>query len=127
MKRNFKVLLLVSFIGVLMISTFTPNRLNRYVKRKIRAYTAAPKGISQGVMFQKTALGNQLKGQYPSLVIGPDEKLYASSIDGKIKQFLIQDNGNLLLENTFKPFGELSKFTIGPAFDPSSNADGLIV
>ena len=106
---------------------FYPNRLNRYVQRRIRFYKTAPNGLLEGVMFQKITLGNGVKGQYTSLVVGPDKKLYAGAIDGKIKRFVIRPNGDLSLEHIYKPFGEESKLTIGLAFDPGSNSDSLIV
>ena len=109
------------------IIVFYPNKLNRYVKRKFRVYTTTPNGTLEGVIFQKIELGDWANGQFTSLVIGPDHKLYASAIDGKIMRFLIQPLGNLLLEHTFKPFCEESKLTNGLAFDPASKSDSLIV
>ncbi|WP_072865824.1 c-type cytochrome [Arenibacter palladensis] len=127
MNRKIKKLIFILPIVLLAVVAFYPNRLNRYVKRKFRAYAAAPKSELKGVMFQRIELVNMVKGPYTSLVIGPDHKLYASAIDGKIMRFLILPSGDLLLEHTFKPFGEVSKFTIGLAFDPASKSDSLIV
>ncbi|MBT2159755.1 c-type cytochrome [Zobellia barbeyronii] len=123
MKKVLVVILAAAFVFIL----FYPNRLNRYIQRRIRFYKTAPSGLLEDVMFQKIALGNTVQGQYTSLVIGPDNKLYAGAIDGKIKRFVIRPNGDLSLEHIFKPFGEESKLTIGLAFDPASTADSLIV
>jgi glucose/arabinose dehydrogenase/cytochrome c5 len=127
MSRKTKKNLLIVLSIALAILVFYPNRINRYFKRKYRAHTSAPKGTLEGVMFQKIALDDEAQGQFTSLVIGPDHKLYAGAIDGKIKRFVIEPSGHLLLEHTFKPYGETSKFTIGLAFDPSSTPDSLIV
>ena len=121
-----KTLVGVLLVGLVLL-VFYPNRLNRYVNRRLRAYNTAPKGILEGVLFQKIALGKEVEGQFTSLAIGPDHKLYAAAIDGKIMRFLIQPSGDLRLEHTFRPFGELSKLTIGLAFDPVSKPDSLVV
>ncbi|MDO6810416.1 PQQ-dependent sugar dehydrogenase [Zobellia galactanivorans] len=120
-------ILVVLFFGVLAVLIFYPNRVNRYVKRKYRAYITVPKGTLNEVFFQKVELGSEVKGLYTSLVFGPDHKLYAGEIDGKIKRFQVQPSGELRLEHTFKPYGEESKFSIGLAFDPASTSDSLIV
>ncbi|SIS42661.1 Glucose / Sorbosone dehydrogenase [Zobellia uliginosa] len=127
---NLKIqrILVVLLSGVFAVLIFYPNRLNRYVKRKYRAYVTAPKGtLKDDVTFQKIELGSEVKGLYTSLVFGPDHKLYAGEIDGKIKRFQVQPSGELRLEHTFKPYGEESKFSIGLAFDPASTFDSLIV
>lgn len=121
-----KTLVGVLLVGLVLL-VFYPNRLNRYVNRRLRAYNTAPRGILEGVLFQKIALGKEVEGQFTSLAIGPDHKLYAAAIDGKIMRFLIQPSGDLRLEHTFRPFGELSKLTIGLAFDPVSKPDSLVV
>ncbi|MDE3741490.1 c-type cytochrome [Maribacter polysaccharolyticus] len=126
MKRNvIKPMIFVLLVGGSLL-VFYPNRLTRYAKRKIRAYTTAPKGTLEAVLFQKIELNEGVKGQFTSLVMAPDHKLYASAIDGKIMRFLILPTGNLVLEHTFKPFGEASKLTIGLALDPDSRPDSLI-
>ncbi|MBD0850788.1 c-type cytochrome [Maribacter arenosus] len=127
MNGKIKKLLVVLLAMGLVILVFYPNRLNRYVKRKFRAYATTPKGTMEGVMFQKIVLGEGVKGQFTSLLIGPDDKLYAAAIDGKIRRFLFLPSGDLQLEHTFQPFGEASKLTIGLAFDPASRSDSLIV
>lgn len=79
-----------------------------------------------GVRFRKVDLGEEVYGKHSSLVLGPEGKLYASTLDGTIKRFFIQKDGTLKLEHTFTPFGEETKFLIGLAFDPSSNPDSLV-
>ncbi len=93
----------------------------------MRVYHTAPKGTLEGVEFQKILLDDTTDGIYTSLTIGPDHKLYACSIDGKIKRFVIENDGSLHLERIYKPFGKGSKMTIGLAFDPISTSDSLIV
>ncbi|MDO6519621.1 c-type cytochrome [Zobellia uliginosa] len=120
-------ILVVLLSGVLAVLIFYPNRVNRYVKRKYKSYVTTPKGTLNEVFFQKVELGSEVKGLYTSLAIGPDHKLYAGEIDGKIKRFQVLPSGELRLEHTFKPYGEESKFSIGLAFDPASTSDSLIV
>ncbi len=114
-------------LGLLLILVFYPNRINRYINRQIRIYNTMPNNELDGVLFQKVNLDKTIKGQFTSLAIGPDHKLYASEINGKILRFNIQPTGELQLEHTFKPYGDLSKFTIGLAFDPISSPDSLII
>ncbi|WP_158974668.1 c-type cytochrome [Cellulophaga sp. L1A9] len=121
-----KIFLIVVSV-TLVILVFYPNRLNRYVRRTFRVYATTPKGELAGVQFQKITLDDRVKGQYTSLVMGPDHKLYASAINGEIKRFIILPSGELVLEQTFKPYGNASKFTIGLAFDPAATSDSLIV
>ena len=127
MSSKLKKILVVLFAGAFILFLFYPSRVKRYIKRQVRAYTTAPNGVMNGIAFRKIKLSKKVQGQYTSLVIGPDNKLYAGAIDGKIKRFLIRPNGDLSLEHIFKPFGDKSKLTIGLAFDPASRADSLIV
>lgn len=70
-------------------------------------------------------------GQYSSLTIGPDGKLYALSIEGLIKRFLINADGTLdtpeLLYSLQDSLGKrVKRLAIGFTFDPSSTASNLI-
>jgi hypothetical protein len=80
--------------------------------------------------FDKINLPNTT-GQYSSLSIGPDGKLYALSIDGIIKRFLIRADGTLetpeLLNSLQDSSGKrVKRLSIGFAFDPSATASNLI-
>jgi len=74
----------------------------------------------------------QTKGQYTTLTIGPDEKLYALSLDGIIKRFVINHDGTLkdpeVLYSLQDEYGTRTKrLAIGFAFDPSATATNLVV
>ncbi|MDO6471541.1 c-type cytochrome [Maribacter sp. 1_MG-2023] len=127
MNGKFNKTAILFIIALSLFFAFYPNRINRYIKRKLRVYNTAPKDVIDGIMFQKVDLDNTIRGQFTTLTIGPDHKLYAAEIDGRILRFKIKPSGELKLEHTFKPYGEFSKFTIGLAFDPFSTPDSLVV
>jgi glucose/arabinose dehydrogenase/mono/diheme cytochrome c family protein len=79
----------------------------------------------EGVKFDKIDLGTQVEGQFTSLAMGPDGKLYANQLDGKIKRFKIKLDGTLSLDAEFKPFGDTPKASIGLVFDPLAGVDNL--
>ncbi|MCU0445716.1 MAG: c-type cytochrome [Microscillaceae bacterium] len=79
----------------------------------------------EGVRFDKKDLGSAVSGQFTSLAIGPDGRLYANQLDGKIKRFTIKADGTLALDAEFKPFGSTTKALIGLVFDPSATATNL--
>jgi hypothetical protein len=81
-------------------------------------------GISGIASFERTILPNS-KGQHTTLAIGPDGKLYASTIDGKIKRFTIKSDGTLDVPQVMTPVG--NRMIIGLAFDPASTATNPIV
>ena len=56
--------------------------------------TPVPGNLS-GVSFEKVSLSTTSGKQYTSLVIGPDNRLYATTIDGFILRFPINSNGTL--------------------------------
>ncbi|MEP6594957.1 MAG: Ig-like domain-containing protein, partial [Ginsengibacter sp.] len=75
------------------------------------------------VKFEKVFLGNTT-GRHSSLTIGPDGKLYALTIDGLIKRFLINSDGTLsnpeILYSLQDAYGARQpRLAIGFAFDPS--------
>ena len=119
-------------------STFTTGRLN--------ANPGTLRDLSD-VAFtpvSDTTLGEGTTGQrFSSLVIGPDEKLYASTLgnfqsDGQIFRWTIKSDGTLtdlevlspeLLGGTHPETGVRSsdnRLIIGLVFDPSSTPDDLI-
>ncbi len=84
------------------------------------------------VAFEKVALPDASADgdRYSSMVIGPDGKLYASTIDGRIKRFPI------LADDTLGPAETISsiqaheggpRVIIGLAFDPAATANNLIL
>ncbi|MEH0153893.1 malectin domain-containing carbohydrate-binding protein [Limibacter armeniacum] len=78
------------------------------------------------VNFTKVDLS--ITGQHSSLEIGPDGKLYASTINGEIKCFEIQSDGTLANQVTYSPFGgPNNKIIVGLEFDPSATPDNLLV
>ena len=79
------------------------------------------------VNFTQVDLGTDAQGMYTSLIIGPDGKLYATSVDGRIKRFNINPvDGTLTLDQEITPFGANPKLLISIEFDPSATADNLI-
>ncbi|MDJ1498092.1 malectin domain-containing carbohydrate-binding protein [Cytophagaceae bacterium DM2B3-1] len=92
-----------------------------------------------GVAFNKDInFGPNLTGRHSSLVIGPDHKLYASTLEGTIKRWVIQADGTLSSYEELTPVltssrtdgtnGQVEGRTIiGLAFDPAATANNLIV
>ena len=84
----------------------------------------------RAVAFDKIDLPNTI-GQYSSLTMGPDGKLYALSIDGLINRYSIKPDGTL---ETPEPLYSLQdaygtrtqRLSIGLTFDPSATASNLI-
>ncbi|WP_018615478.1 Ig-like domain-containing protein [Segetibacter koreensis] len=82
------------------------------------------------VQFDKIEMQNT-KGQHSTLTIGPDGKLYALSIDGVIKRFIINPDGTLqdpeLLYSLQDEYEARTKrLAIGLTFDPSATASNLV-
>ncbi|MEO7800835.1 MAG: Ig-like domain-containing protein, partial [Ginsengibacter sp.] len=82
------------------------------------------------VAFDKITLTNTV-GQHSSITIGPDNKLYAITIDGIIKRFTINTYGTLgtpqLIYSLQDETGTRQKrLAVGLAFDPTSTATNLI-
>lgn len=76
----------------------------------------------EGVGFEKVKLGADAKGRFTTLIVGPDAKLYATTIEGLVKRFIIKEDGTLKLEHTFDIFKGKEKLLIGFEFEPSANA-----
>jgi hypothetical protein len=86
------------------------------------------------VRFTKTDLtsvGNGTNGKYTSVVIGPDNRLYAGMITGRIRIFDINANGTITLDETLEFFYnanfEEQRPVIGMTFDPASTPDNIIL
>jgi hypothetical protein len=82
------------------------------------------------VKFNKVELINA-NGRHSSLTLGPDGKLYALSIDGVIKRFLINPDGTLegpeLIYSLQDATGtRQQRLAVGLAFAPNSTATNLV-
>ena len=87
-------------------------------------------GKLTNVKFKKMRLPNTT-GNHSTLTIGPDGKLYALSIDGVIKRFVINNDGTLkdpeLIYSLQNAGGARQpRLAIGLVFDPSSTAGNLV-
>jgi Bacterial Ig-like domain len=80
-----------------------------------------------GVSFTKTAVAQTQ--QWVSLTIGPDRKLYGSTLDGYITRWTINADGTLANKQTISTVralhGNADRTVIGLAFDPASTAGNL--
>ena len=103
-------------------------KIKRFFDHKIMIakYGKTANGELQSVFFKKINLGKDADGKYSSLTIGPNNKLYAASIDGKIKSYFIKNDGSIKLEHTYAIFGSYQKLLIGLHFDPNANEENLI-
>ena len=66
---------------------------------------------------------------YTSLAIGPDRKLYATTVDGRIKRFPINEDGTLGGAETITSLQQEEggpRLLIGFAFDPSATASNPV-
>ncbi|MDX2303316.1 MAG: malectin domain-containing carbohydrate-binding protein [Microscillaceae bacterium] len=79
-----------------------------------------------GVTFTKVDLGNDAKGMHTTLTVGPDNKLYATSVDGRIKRFVINPDGTLGPVEILTPFGAEQRLLISLEFDPAAREDSLV-
>ena len=67
--------------------------------------------------------------KHTSLVIGPDNKLYATTVDGRIKRFTIQADGTLGTPQVISSLQQAeggARLLIGFAFDPNATANNLV-
>jgi glucose/arabinose dehydrogenase len=82
------------------------------------------------IVFSKT---NQTAGAgktYASLAWGPDNKLYAGTLDGEIVRFTVGTDGTLSSPQTITTVNTnntTKRFVIGMEFDPASTASNLIM
>jgi regulation of enolase protein 1 (concanavalin A-like superfamily) len=82
------------------------------------------------ISFEKVPLPASTGQTYTSVTIGPDHKLYASTIDGLIQRFSISGDGSLGSAQTITTVQTSnggSRAITGIAFDPSSTAGNLIL
>jgi len=82
------------------------------------------------VQFERVALPGTAGVTFTCVRVGPDAKLYAGSIDGRIFRYAIAADGTLSSPETFS---SLVKFNQGPrlltgfSFDPKSTPDNVIL
>jgi len=91
---------------------------------------SSPTNNETNAQFDKIALPNAT-GQHSSLTIGPDQKLYALTIDGIIKRFTINADGTLgtpqLIYSLQDQYAtRTQRLAIGFTFDPSATATNLV-
>ena len=79
------------------------------------------------VMFTRTEMKDVVKDMYTSLTIGPDHRLYAGTLHGRIIRYNILKNGDLQLDQIFEPFGKEERLMIGLEFDPKASANDITV
>ncbi|MDX6414364.1 MAG: large repetitive protein, partial [Gaiellaceae bacterium] len=83
-----------------------------------------------GAAFDKVALSTATGKMFTSLVIGPDGKLYAGTLDGEIDRFAINADGTLgtaEVINSIKTANGGARSIIGMAFDPNATATNPIL
>lgn len=86
--------------------------------------------VSSDIKFDKVLL-KYTAGQHSSVTIGPDGKLYACAIDGRIKRFTIKADGTLTKPEVLYSLQDISgkripRITIGFTFDPTATAENLV-
>jgi hypothetical protein len=87
-------------------------------------------GTDTSVTFAKVALPNAPVKTYTSVLLGPDGKLYAGTINGEILRFAINADGTLGAPQSIVSLQTANggnRLLIGLKFDPSSTAGNLIL
>ncbi len=78
------------------------------------------------IEFTKTAQGGASNASWATLDIGPDNRLYAVSLSGRVARWDIQPDGTLTNETTLYTFNP-ARAIIGLAFDPASTPSNPIL
>ena len=84
--------------------------------------------VSLPISFDKISLPTAEGSMFTCVEIGPDHKLYASTLDGRILRFAINSDGMLASPKTIKTIQRENKgprLITGIKFDPSSTAENL--
>lgn len=87
-------------------------------------------GTDTSVTFEKVALANAPVKTYTSVLLGPDGKLYAGTVNGEILRFAINADGTLGVAQSITSLQTANggnRLLIGLRFDPSSTAGNLIL
>ena len=90
---------------------------------KFTTGTAGPV-VDPDIVFNKTNQSTSLGYQYTSLAWGPDNKLYAGTLDGQILRFSVGSGGTLGTPEVFNTVNTGSgdtEFIIGLEFDPGEH------
>lgn len=94
------------------------------------SFTTGTQGgtVDTSVAFSQTAQTASQGVRYTSMAFGPDGKLYATTIDGKIYRFAVGADGTLGTPQIISTIINSGPRTaIGLAFDPASTASDLIL
>jgi hypothetical protein len=81
------------------------------------------------IVFEKVVQAASEGEHYTSLVIGPDGKLYATTVFGQIKRFDILEDGTLAQAETLSSLVDAEgepRLLIGLIFDPAATAANLV-
>jgi fibronectin type 3 domain-containing protein len=103
-------------------STFVP-----YTATFTTGNTGGPS--TSNIAFDKVALTTTNGSSYTSVTIGPDKKLYATTVDGHIIRWNLNADGTLgtsQIIDTIRNKEGGDRAIIGLTFDPSSTASNLI-
>ncbi len=100
----------------------------RFLPESRSFVTGSATAVGTAVKFEQVALSSAPANPYTAVEIGPDNKLYAATLTGKILRFNILPDGTL---GTFQTINSVVsangglRTIIGLKFDPSSTADNL--
>lgn len=86
--------------------------------------------VSLPISFDKVILPGTAGNMFTCVEIGPDHKLYASTLDGRILRFVMKPDGTLDAPKTIKTIqreNQGPRLITGIKFDPASTADNLVV
>ena len=87
-------------------------------------------GGGADVNFEKVLLPTARGENFTTVTIGPDDKLYASTIAGEVWRWVINPDGTLQTPEVISSLQTANggpRMLIGITFDPSSTADNLIL
>ena len=93
-------------------------------------FTTGAGSTASSVAFEKVALSNVPVNPYTSVEMGPDNKLYASTLTGQILRFGVNPDGTLTAPQTINTVTTANggpRTVIGLKFDPTSTADNLVL
>jgi fibronectin type 3 domain-containing protein/glucose/arabinose dehydrogenase len=87
-------------------------------------------GGSINAQFTKVALANAQGQSYTSLTMGPDNKLYAATLDGYIHRFTVNADGTLGTPQVISSVRTANggpRTVLGLAWDPAATATNLVL
>ncbi|HEV7805344.1 MAG TPA: Ig-like domain-containing protein [Solirubrobacteraceae bacterium] len=92
--------------------------------------TGSGGGGSIEAAFDQVALDNAQGQSFTTVTMGPDEKLYAATMDGNIFRFDVRSDGTLAAPQVISSVQSAAggpRTILGLAFDPAATADNLIL